>query len=213
MYPWVTHTWNPVKGKCPHDCVYCYMKRPGQVQAALHLDEKCLKDCLGTGRTIFVGSSTDMWANESRDGWIDKVLKYCAQWPENTYLFQTKNPARFEDFAKSMPPLVMLGITLESNRSFSESKAPLPRDRYYSFKENPYRKMVSIEPVMNFDLDILTEWLKALQPEFVSIGADSKKHGLTEPPPEKLRSLINNLQTFTEVKLKDNLNRIIGAAK
>lgn len=27
MYSWVSHTWNPVKGKCPHDCNYCYMKR------------------------------------------------------------------------------------------------------------------------------------------------------------------------------------------
>ena len=23
MYPWITHTWNPIKGKCPHDCTYC----------------------------------------------------------------------------------------------------------------------------------------------------------------------------------------------
>jgi DNA repair photolyase len=26
MYPFVTHTWNPIRGKCPHDCSYCYMK-------------------------------------------------------------------------------------------------------------------------------------------------------------------------------------------
>ena len=27
MYPWVTHTWNPLAGRCKHDCNYCYMKR------------------------------------------------------------------------------------------------------------------------------------------------------------------------------------------
>ena len=26
MYAFVTHTWNPIRGKCPHDCSYCYMK-------------------------------------------------------------------------------------------------------------------------------------------------------------------------------------------
>ena len=27
MYPWVTHTWNPLAGECKHNCNYCYMKR------------------------------------------------------------------------------------------------------------------------------------------------------------------------------------------
>ena len=27
MYEFVTHTWNPIKGKCYHDCSYCYMKK------------------------------------------------------------------------------------------------------------------------------------------------------------------------------------------
>ena len=26
MYSFITHTWNPVKGICYHDCSYCYMK-------------------------------------------------------------------------------------------------------------------------------------------------------------------------------------------
>ena len=24
MYSWVTHTWNTIKGECPHGCTYCY---------------------------------------------------------------------------------------------------------------------------------------------------------------------------------------------
>ena len=23
MYPWLTHTWNPLAGECPHKCTYC----------------------------------------------------------------------------------------------------------------------------------------------------------------------------------------------
>ena len=42
MYSWVTHTWNVVKGKCPHGCIYCYMKR--FPQRPLRFDEKELKE-------------------------------------------------------------------------------------------------------------------------------------------------------------------------
>ena len=30
MYQFVTHTWNTIKGECPHGCPYCYMKRWGK---------------------------------------------------------------------------------------------------------------------------------------------------------------------------------------
>ena len=83
MYPWVTHTWNPIRGKCPHECVYCYMNRFPQGELRF---EKCLQDNLGEGNTIFVGSSTDMWANEVPTEWIEKVLHYCSQ--KNQFLFQ-----------------------------------------------------------------------------------------------------------------------------
>ena len=62
MYPWVTHTWNVVKGICPHDCSYCYMKRLPQLP--LHYDEKALKDNLGENKVIFVGSSCDIFADK-----------------------------------------------------------------------------------------------------------------------------------------------------
>ena len=39
MYNFITHTWNTIKGECPHGCSYCYMKRWGK-QPPLHFDEK-----------------------------------------------------------------------------------------------------------------------------------------------------------------------------
>ena len=32
MYKFVNYTWNPIKGKCLHDCSYCYMKTMPQYQ-------------------------------------------------------------------------------------------------------------------------------------------------------------------------------------
>ena len=52
MYQFCNATWNVVKGKCEHDCCYCYMKRFPQKD--LWFDEKELKTNLGEGNFIFV---------------------------------------------------------------------------------------------------------------------------------------------------------------
>lgn len=70
--------------------------------------------------------------------------------------------------------------------------------------------MISIEPVMDFDLDVFADWIRDINPKFVSIGADSKfRIKLQEPSKEKLESLIVILKTFTEVKNKDNVKRLM----
>ncbi len=210
MYPWVTHTWNAIKGKCPHDCLYCYMKRYPQKE--IRLVESELNFDLGSGSTIFVGSSCDMWAKEVPDWWIDSVLACSRVYPQNTYLFQTKNPARFNDWENDFPPKVILGITLETNRiapCLAISKAPIPPARMTAMLNIKQPKMVSIEPIMNFDVEVLTDWIKQIQPEFVSIGADSKEHHLPEPSGSKVAALIGRLQGITQVKIKDNLKRIL----
>ena len=35
MYGFITHTWNPIKGHCYHQCSYCYMNN-SSVQLLLH---------------------------------------------------------------------------------------------------------------------------------------------------------------------------------
>ena len=70
--------------------------------------------------------------------------------------------------------------------------------------------MVSIEPILDFDLDVFTKWIKEIDPEFVSIGADSQNHHLLEPPADKIKALIKELKTFTKVIEKPNLGRLLG---
>jgi hypothetical protein len=47
-----------------------------------------------------------------------------------------------------------------------------------------------------------------LNPEFVTIGADSKGHNLVEPSWERIEVLIDNLSAFTEIRQKTNLERL-----
>lgn len=175
----------------------------------LRLDEKTLRDNLGSGRVIFVGSSCDMWADAVQSVWIEIVLGKIRMSPHNQYLFQSKNPARFKQFR--FPGGTLLGTTLETNRPYDYSQAPSIAERARAMSSVwpwPYEKMISVEPVMDFDLDEFAGWIQHIGPKFVSIGADSKGHGLPEPPKWKLEALIEKLQCFTEVKLKSNLKRL-----
>jgi len=179
-------------------------------QKELHFDKKELKTDLGSGNTIFVGSSCDMWAKEISLDRIQQILTYCGyNFASNTYVFQTKNPDRFNAFL-SWPVNSVFGVTIETNRDTPCSKAPSPIMRKIAFENNyPFKKFVSIEPIMDFDLDILTDWIKNIKPQFVSIGADSGNNHLPEPSSDKLKALIESLKTITEVKLKDNLCRLL----
>lgn len=208
MYPFVTHTWNVVKGKCPHDCSYCYMKVYRQPD--LHFANAEFKTNLGQSNFIFVGSSCDMWAEDIPFEWLILVVRHCYAYPKNRYLFQTKNPSRFNvvEFPEDME--VILGTTIESNRYYPDiSKAPCPGERMMAMIYFECPKMVSIEPIMDFDLGDMVRWMREIAPEFVSIGADSKGHKLPEPPPDKVQRLIEELQGITTVKIKNNLKRLM----
>ncbi len=212
MYNFVTHTWNAIKGKCPHDCSYCYMKR--FPQGELRIDEKELKTNLGEGNFIFVGSSTDMFAEEVDSSWVTNTLLYCSRF-NNTYLFQTKNPKRFKIFRKWFPKNrnVILGITIETNRE-TPSKADSTEKRIRDFSSEMlygFRKMITIEPIMDFDVPSLVDMIKRVRPEFVNIGADSTRNNLPEPSEYKVQLLIKELEKFTKVNLKDNLKRIYSS--
>ena len=212
MYGFVTHTWNTISGRCEHNCKYCYNLGRPYFEGELRLMEKNFKDNFGEGNFIFVGSSNDLFSNNVPNEWIERTLRKCREY-NNKYLFQTKNPKRFEEFKGLFPDNSIFGITLETNINFSLTKSPSPRKRFedmcifntYDFVKET---MITIEPIMDFDIGRFVFMLNELKPTWINIGADSKGHNLPEPSKEKIDSLIIELKKFTEVKLKDNLKRI-----
>lgn len=210
MYPWVTHTWNPIRGQCPHGCVYCFMK--DRDVGPLRLEAKALADNLGSGRTIFVGSSTDMFAEAVPDEWIIRVLEKCNEHP-NKYVFQSKNPGRFFHLSVDFPAQTILGTTIESNREYGQSMYAPPAWTRAGALAHPrlsgFKKMVSMEPIVAFDLATVVDWIRLIGPAFVSIGADSKGHKLPEPTAIELDNFVVALRDITEVKLKRNLDRLL----
>lgn len=210
MYEFIIHTWNTIKGKCFHDCSYCYMKKWGQ-QNPVRFDEKELKQNLGEGNFIFVGSSCDMWADDIPNEWIEKTLDHCATF-DNNYLFQTKNP---EKIRRILAPNSQVCVTLETNRHYPEimQNCPTPEQRVEQMKLIRHPLYITIEPLMDFDMPVFVEMIKECGAEQVNIGADSGGNGLPEPPKEKILQLIEELQKFTHIHSKSNLKRILKPDK
>jgi DNA repair photolyase len=212
MYPDVK-TWNGMYGMCQFMCVYCYNKIHWKKWGNMRLNEKALKDNLGENNFYFVGSSCDMFAEAIPDWWITSVLTHCLAYPHNTYLMQTKNPKRMYGFYRHswMGNNYIYGTTIESNRQYPEfSKAPSVDERKKWITLFSGKKMLSVEPIMDFDLESFVEMIKDIRAEYVSIGANSLKYiTLPEPPKEKVIALITELRKFTEVRIKPNLNRLM----
>jgi DNA repair photolyase len=207
MYDFVTHTWNTVKGKCPHNCSYCYVKRWGN-QPELHFDEKELKTDLGSGNFIFVGSGCDMWAQNIPELWILETLRHCGKFEYNKYLFQTKNP---ENIRRILVYQSTVCVTIETNRWYADimRNSPLIEQRIYHTQRLRHSPMITIEPIIDFDLKEFVKMIKECVPFQVNIGADSGHNHLPEPSKDKILQLIEKLSKFTDVKQKSNLKRLL----
>ena len=192
----------------------------------VRLLEKELSVNYGEGKTIFIEHCNDMFAEGVPDAFIEYILAHVELYPKNTYLFQTKNPARLLKWYGRLPSPAILGTTIETNFSVGQwSKAPHPRKRYeamlelrheiddcfgYGQEGEPDKLMLTIEPIMKFNLDELSSWIIELKPDFINIGADSKHHGLPEPTKDEVMALVKVLgDNGITVNKKTNLERLV----
>jgi len=218
MYTFVTHTWGPVKGKCGYDCQYCYIKRWGK-QNPIHLDESEMRANLGSGNFIFICSGCDLFHPDVHDEWIEKVLHHAWMFRGNKYLLHTKNPARILNLWHTARYYEIGGfvicVTVESNIPWPGiSTAQQPYDRFESLRRIECKeKMITIEPIMDFDVITFANMIISCDPIQVNIGADSGRNNLPEPTPEKIERLIEYLKaeanTPVKIHLKNNLRRIL----
>lgn len=220
MYAFIDVTRNFLGGMCQHKCKYCYVnpmkeKFPNikeRYSGEIRLLEKELNKGEGTGNTVFVQDMGDLFADNVPGEFILKILEHLKKYPDNTYLFQTKNPKRYLEFEDDFPSNVVLGVTIETdkeNEIKKISKAPPIKDRQDYMQRIKFAKtFVTIEPIISFNLEEFIRIIRDINPDFVNIGADSKNSGLNEPSWDEIESLIKELKKFTEVKVKTNLLRL-----
>lgn len=214
-----TKTWNPFKG-CLYDCSYCIPSFQKQAKRQMHNCMKCYEytphyhperlNKIPKAETIFVCGNSDISFCEP--SYIQKIIdaiknKNKKNGEKNTYYFQSKNPLCLQPFLSQFPNNVILITTLETNKDIiykNVSKAPLPSVRYNQFLNLNYpRKVVTIEPIMDFDLDIFSTWILNIKPEYVWMGFNTRRKqiSLIEPDKNKVKKLIS---VFNDNKIKVN---------
>jgi hypothetical protein len=203
-------TWNPFKG-CRFDCVYCAPSFQRQSKRQKHLCQDCYtytphchEDRLSkipSAQIVFVCGNADISFSppDFVRRIIERIVEHNERSPNKTYYFQSKEPVCFEPILADLPDNVILLTTLETNRDDGYdaiSKAPLPSDRYQQFKALNYpRKVITIEPVLDFDLGTFAAWICSIRPEYVWLGYNSKPEAviLPEPSEDKVRRLADRL--------------------
>jgi len=200
---------------CDFNCVYCafrktlsrlnctscvHFKPHAHLETLSHKPPKT-KD----GEFVTIGLTGDISFMNPTE--FKKVIDYCHEWCNVTFLIQSKNPIYFLQFMKDIPDNVIIGTTIESNLSqwwykgfepihYSKiSKAPITLDRYKAMLKISCRRAITIEPILVFDWQF-SNWIKNITPELLWIGYDSKpEHNhLPEPPLAKTQEFIKRLE-------------------
>ena len=220
IYPFATHCLTHIHGECSMNCIYCFAQSApccwsGKYKGELRLWKDSFDIDLGTGRVIFLEHLNDIMAPGVKDTWIKRILAHACEYPDNVYLLQSKNPARFKKFLKFMPPHVMLGTTIETNRHYEGmSTITTTAERARALKAlKGVKKFVTVEPILDFDLKVLVKWIKAIKPELVNLGANSKKHiaSLKEPDAAKIKAFRRALmEADINMSSHTNLARLAG---
>lgn len=231
MYDWVTHMHTHLRGKCPHACQYCYVqsiakdlaekrhlpKMLEMYSGPVRLEEKEFLTQYGQGRVIFMEHMNDLFSLGVPTDWQDRIIRHANNWPMNDFVYQTKSPATAIPFiGRNMirPDRDYFGTTIETNRNVNPC-APWPSDRAVAMavirmKHPNMRLFVTVEPVLDFDVDAMLNFMVHIKPTFINIGADSKGNGLVEPSADKLRAFIAGVQALgIEIREKKNLGRIL----
>ena len=216
MYP-ETKTYNPFLG-CLYDCVYCessfkkvlrWISRRNKCQDCRdyrphYHPERLRTASIPSAKTIFVFGQGDIAFCEPE--YVRKTIRLIkSHRPKirKEYYFQSKNPACLEQYIGEYPWNSIMVTTLETNRDEGYeliSRSPVPSVRFRDFLGLDYpRKVVTIEPVMDFDLDEFLEWMLKLKDQeslrYVWFGYNSNpdKVQLPEPSEEKSQEFVNLL--------------------
>lgn len=163
------------------------------------------------GEFVFVAPMGDInfCPPEQFDHIMNKILAY----PQTRFLLQTKHPALFLTRRKAWPDNVYCGTTIESNRKYiyNKSATVVARADWLGRLKHPH-KLVSIEPIMDFDVPNFLGMINSIKPEIVEVGTDNwhwEALRRFEPPWEKVEALFKGLrECVPTVVEKDGLERL-----
>lgn len=216
MYEFVSKTWNPLAGECLHACGYCstnsfrkrFEKMREKYSGKPRIIESEMKKRFSEKDTVFVVAQNDLFAENVPENIITQIVGFCNINNKAKYIFQTKNPERLASII--FPENSEIGITLESDiwhDVMQNSPSPTQRVKDICLLEI-HIDFVTIEPIFKFSSNFVNK-IRQIKPKYVNIGADSSHGNYKEPSKEEILQLICELETFTTVKQKSNLKRLL----
>lgn len=141
---WALWTWNPVTG-CLHNCPYCYarditkhypanypkgfepMLWEDRIQAPRYMKvPDAASENIGE-KNVFVCSMADLWGKWVPSEWIDIVLEEVRNAPQWNFLFLTKFPARYEEYAGKLPPNAWIGTSVDRQHAVDRAEKAFKR--------------------------------------------------------------------------------------
>jgi protein gp37 len=112
---WCDYTINPIKGLCKTACPYCYARRMYvryRWDPKVRYEPMVLRELTRIKKPsrVFVCSTHDILGEWIPDHWIQDIIMATQLSPWHTYIFLTKNSARYRSFP--WPENCLLGATI-----------------------------------------------------------------------------------------------------
>lgn len=135
---------NPMRGKCKHNCDYCYAERQRKrlnqpAEISWHPNVLLDIEKLKKPSTIFIGSMHDIFGDWVDADWIKTIFETVARCPQHVFLFLTKNPGRYYWFEN------MLNVWLGATVSIANHADPFSGTLQMIPHENTF---ISAEPLL-----------------------------------------------------------------
>jgi len=199
---WCGYTVNPVKGKCPMACPYCYARRmydrfKWNPEARYDHDWWQSLRRIKAGNKIFVGSTFELF-HDSISDWLHPIFKWVRTFNDLTFIFLTKCPQNLIKFSP-FPENCWVGVTATTARGFGNALQYMP-----DVKSEV--KFVSFEPLL--ERIRVTERLDDFQ--WLIIGQQTPVSKKTEPKIEWVREIVEAAdKAGVKVFLKNNLKPLL----
>jgi len=205
---WCDYTINPVKGKCPMGCSYCYARRMYdrfKWNPEIRLENVFSElNHIPLGSKVFWGSTIELFGEWIRPTWLERIFREVRNYPELWHIFLTKCPQNLIKWSP-FPENCWVGITATNDYDIINrigllglTKAPI--------------KFVSIEPLLSWDAftsEIALKYLPIIQ--WLIIGQQTPVSKKTEPKIEWIREIVEAAdKAKIPVFLKDNILELVN---
>lgn len=200
---------NPVKGKCPVACPYCYARRlydRFKWNPKIRLDSTVFAPLDGLKpSSVFVGSTFELFGDWVKPEWMKFIFERVRLFKEHTFIFLTKKPEELLRWSP-FPPNTYIGVSVTNQEMHNRAIACLA-----GIKASI--KFISYEPLLS-EIDFNGAYdLSEIQ--WVIIGTQTPYSVKTAPKKEWIDDIVDaadkaGIPVFLKENLRPVLKSVVG---